>query len=270
MLHPDSLSIIQSFLFRNGRLLERQLWEYFFGNGSKTACLKALAAYQNEDGGFGNGLEPDLICPASSAIAAETAIWYLELLDAQDTDLALKLVGWIESNQNKQGFIDHPPLNAEAYPMQDWWRNPDQPRIFSLAGMLKKWGLGSPRFFELVDQLFEQSEVPHPLRFYDYPYVLYLKYCRNSQADLQLLAHMVAEMPACIEANRDHNPLFSRYWFFAHPLVDRQFLEAEAAYFVKSIQEDGSYANPYPQLPWWSPIFLLDGLILLKKAGLLL
>ena len=33
--------------------------------------------------------------------------------------------------------------------------------------------------------------------------------------------------------------------------------------------EDGGVATPYPDLPWWRPVFTLDGLILLKRYGLL-
>ena len=33
--------------------------------------------------------------------------------------------------------------------------------------------------------------------------------------------------------------------------------------------EDGGVATPYPDLPWWCPIFTLDGLILLKRYGFL-
>ena len=35
---------IKAFIFKNGRLLERKLYEYFFENGSKQACMKALSA----------------------------------------------------------------------------------------------------------------------------------------------------------------------------------------------------------------------------------
>ena len=72
MTSPTNQAINQSkgFIYQNGRLLERYLFATFFEKGvqgSKEACLKALLAYQNPDGGFGNGIEPDLLCPDSSA-----------------------------------------------------------------------------------------------------------------------------------------------------------------------------------------------------------
>ena len=59
ILSGEQWQAIQQYVYRNGRLLERQLFECFFGKGSSEACLRALHAYQNPDGGFGNGIEPD-------------------------------------------------------------------------------------------------------------------------------------------------------------------------------------------------------------------
>jgi hypothetical protein len=44
---------------RNARPLEVARWEYHFEGGSKENILSFLSAFQNEDGGFGNGIEPD-------------------------------------------------------------------------------------------------------------------------------------------------------------------------------------------------------------------
>jgi hypothetical protein len=42
-------------------------------------------------------------------------------------------------------------------------------------------------------------------------------------------------------------------------------VDREAAIFIKALREDGGIVTPYPDFPWWDPIFLLDGLIQLKK-----
>jgi len=46
-------------------------------------------------------------------------------------------------------------------------------------------------------------------------------------------------------------------------------LKHEAAYFIDSFEEDGGIKITYQILPWWRPIFALDGLIFLKKKNLL-
>ncbi|MCJ7432535.1 MAG: hypothetical protein MUO77_03515, partial [Anaerolineales bacterium] len=81
VLTNEQIQKAKTFIFKNGRLLERKLCEYFFENGSKQACIKALLAFQNTDGGYGNGIEPDLLCPDSTAIGAEFALHVLELLE---------------------------------------------------------------------------------------------------------------------------------------------------------------------------------------------
>jgi|ETNmetMinimDraft_35_1059890.scaffolds.fasta_scaffold259145_1 hypothetical protein len=40
------------FIWKNARLLERQLFAYHFKSGSREAVVEAIRAYQNPDGGF--------------------------------------------------------------------------------------------------------------------------------------------------------------------------------------------------------------------------
>ena len=54
------------FVYKNARPLELAKWQYHFENGSREAVLETLACYQNTDGGFGYGLEPDYWNPHSS------------------------------------------------------------------------------------------------------------------------------------------------------------------------------------------------------------
>lgn len=58
----------RNFIYRNARPLDIARWKYLFENGSKEEVLTSLAAYQNEDGGFGNALEPDYWNPNSSPV----------------------------------------------------------------------------------------------------------------------------------------------------------------------------------------------------------
>lgn len=64
------------------RPLENALYAYHFSGGSADDVLSALTAFQNPDGGFGHGLEPDLRLPASSVIASSVAFQRLRELHA--------------------------------------------------------------------------------------------------------------------------------------------------------------------------------------------
>ncbi|MFX1591804.1 MAG: hypothetical protein ACFFCL_03835, partial [Promethearchaeota archaeon] len=161
---------IKDFIFKNGRLLERKLFSYFFEKGNKEDVIKVLVAYQNSDGGFGNGIEPDLLCPDSTAIGAETAMYILDLLEYVNNEITDRLFNWIIKEQNEKGYIEHPPKNIFNYPFQKWWINPDDQRIFALSGFLKKWGLGDTIFFKKVKKFYTNSSLPKEFKIYDYPY----------------------------------------------------------------------------------------------------
>jgi len=72
------------FLREEARPLERALFDYHFGGGGRTAVRAALVPYQNPDGGFGHGLEPDIRAEASSVIATITALAVLRQIDADE------------------------------------------------------------------------------------------------------------------------------------------------------------------------------------------
>ncbi|HLY32861.1 MAG TPA: hypothetical protein VKQ36_17690, partial [Ktedonobacterales bacterium] len=62
------------FTWSIARLLERRRFAYLFLDGERQAVLDALRPYQNPDGGFGNGLEPDIRAPVSQSVPTWTAL----------------------------------------------------------------------------------------------------------------------------------------------------------------------------------------------------
>jgi hypothetical protein len=80
---------------------------------------------------------------------------------------------------------------------------------------------------------------------------------------------MTAKLPMLLEQHADHFPLFSRAWYHAVSFLEPQVVKVEAHKFVNAITEDGSLTAPYPQFPWWRPIWTVDGMILLKRFNLL-
>src|SRR5580658_768681 len=72
----------RGFLERAARPLDVALFRYARGEGGADNALEALADFQNPDGGFGYGLEPDIQSPASSAIAGSIGLRLLVRLGA--------------------------------------------------------------------------------------------------------------------------------------------------------------------------------------------
>lgn len=72
----------KTFVLDQGSALDQRRFEYHFEAGSADAVLAALASYQNDDGGVGHSLEPDIRTPASSAIATTIAFQILREIRA--------------------------------------------------------------------------------------------------------------------------------------------------------------------------------------------
>jgi hypothetical protein len=266
LLTTEQQERAKELIYRQGRLLERQLHRHFFEQGPSRGPIHALAAYQNADGGFGNGIEPDLRCPASSGIGAETALVTLDWLDIQGGEMVEHLMAWIAASVDERGVIPHPPAGFSDYPHQPWWEKSDDYRILGIAGLLAKWGWRPPAIMEPAQRYYASITLPDAWNVYDYPYYVYVKY---AVGDSEALSSFVKDLPAFLDANRDHYPLFGRHWYHAWDDCPPELLEREAERVSADLEEDGGLPTAYPELPWWRPIMTLDALILLKRAEFL-
>ena len=121
-----------SFIETQGRSLEQQLLPYHFGSGSKEAVLAALAAYQNEDGGFGQGLEPDVRTPASSAVATQQAFQILRTIGASSEEQVVRraVEYLLKSYDAGRGVWPIVPPEVEDAPHAPWWTYVDTDKNF--------------------------------------------------------------------------------------------------------------------------------------------
>jgi hypothetical protein len=141
----------QDFIWRNARLLERQLFAYLFCGGSPQPVIDALRAYQNPDGGFGHGLEPDKRCPDSQPVDVEMALKVLDvcsaLTDTQVQDrLIYPLCDFLVSITGASGGVPFALPSVNQYPHAPWWTTPANPPASinptaSITGLLLKSGI---------------------------------------------------------------------------------------------------------------------------------
>ncbi|HSL94161.1 MAG TPA: hypothetical protein VK905_06100, partial [Bacillota bacterium] len=253
-------------MFAQGRLLEQRLFEYYCGRGSVESCFRALLAYQNDDGGFGAGIEPDLMTPESTAIGAETALYYCDLLGWRQEAILRQVASWVRRVLSDGSVIPHPPQNMSLYPHQPWWNSPDEGRVLSVTGLLRLLGAEDAALFDRVNRLAEAVVLPDHLKFYDYPPLLYAIYTPEFSRRDEIIGHYAERLPRILEENSDHYPLFSRYWYHAQPLVDPALLARERAKTISAFGETGALPSPYPTLPWWEAIFSLDALMILSMT----
>ncbi|KON87711.1 hypothetical protein AF332_13290 [Sporosarcina globispora] len=136
---------------RNARPLESALWSYHFEDNNADGVIKCIQAFQNEDGGFGHGIEPDFWSPHSSPMASWAAGQILRDIEAKpELNVVRKLVNYLEYTyiEEKKLWPSVMPSN-NAYPHAPWWHwseniqenwsyNPSA----ELAALLLHWSLG--------------------------------------------------------------------------------------------------------------------------------
>lgn len=139
----------RNFVYRNARPLDLTRWQYHFENGSAEAVLHALSYYQNEDGGFGHGLESDYLNPNSTPIATWAATEILREIDFTDNThpIVQGILHYLDSGADfdtaQNQWLNTVPTNND-YPHAIWWThkgtdnqkyNPTAP----LAGFILKF-----------------------------------------------------------------------------------------------------------------------------------
>ena len=114
----------KEFIYRNARPLDLARWQYLFENGNKENVLEILATYQNEDGGFGHGLEPDCWNPNSSPIQTWVATEIIKEVKLNDSEhpIIQGILKYLSSTDNFNGHIwlNTVPSNND-YPHAPWW-----------------------------------------------------------------------------------------------------------------------------------------------------
>ncbi|MCF7926727.1 MAG: hypothetical protein K9L74_04060 [Candidatus Izimaplasma sp.] len=84
--------------------------------------LQELLTYQNDDGGFGNALEPDFRLPKSSAMATAKAISILEEIHTSKKEKTIKeIINYLETSMLEDYSFDIVPQEVNNFPRAIWW-----------------------------------------------------------------------------------------------------------------------------------------------------
>jgi hypothetical protein len=177
------------------RMLEKTLIANVEGDQSNQLVLTELSRFQNEDGGFGHGLEPDFFLPDSSAMATSIGLRILHELETSETKNLMieKAIGylWNTYDEERPGWWAV-PKRVNEYPHAPWWQwnleenmtvidhhwgNPNA----ELIGYLCVYS-DDPRVMKLVD-----IAIDHLLRLVEYDseheVFCYLRFCELVRDD---------------------------------------------------------------------------------------
>jgi len=113
----------RQFVSTHGRALDAALLAKSRGHGSAEAVMVALIAFQNPDGGFGHGLEPDMRSPASTAIATSIGLRLLARVGAPVRHpTVVGAIDWLEGMLDRENGV-WPIVGKDVglAPHAPWW-----------------------------------------------------------------------------------------------------------------------------------------------------
>jgi hypothetical protein len=130
------LDSAREFVLGNARLLDRHRLSFRFDDAPAGAVLAALRAYQNEDGGFGHALEPDLRGPSSQPVPLEHALRILDAIDAFEPELVGSSVDWLASVTTPEGGVPFVLPTVNEAPHAPWWVPTGEASLNPTAGIV--------------------------------------------------------------------------------------------------------------------------------------
>jgi hypothetical protein len=112
-----------AYIRSQARPLEQARYACHFENGALAAVLDELAAFQNDDGGFGHGLEPDVRLADSSVIATTIAFQvFREFGVSGDHPMVFRACRYLmDTYDAPRANWPIIPANVDDAPHAPWW-----------------------------------------------------------------------------------------------------------------------------------------------------
>ena len=253
------------FMAARARVLDRRVFQRLFQGGAPEPVRDAIAAYRNDDGGFGHALEPDLRTAASQPAAVEMALRIMDAADAWDEHLVRGAIDWLASIAPSDGGATFVLPTLSQGPHAPWWvpaeGNPvSLIQTGEIAGVLyardfaHPWRDGATEaMWRGIDQLTE------PMAYEMFGVLAFLQHVpdRSRASDaLQRIGRslfdrgLVALDPDA--TGETHSPLdFAPLPdSIARPLFDDATIEAHLDHLAGAQREDGGWMFNWPA---WSP-----------------
>ena len=251
----------ETFIWNNARLLERRLFAFHFRGGSREDVIAALRAYQNEDGGFGQALEPDIRCPDSQPVPVQHA---LEILDAVGPDAAVigRACDFLASITTAERGVPFVLPTAQRYPHAPWWDCDDNPPAAlnptaALAGLLHKIGFEHPWLAPATAFCWERIAALHPSEMHDMGVAItFLRWVPERERAERELKRLGEELLASsLVAGLDATDYVRKPLDWAptpdhplRPLFDDATIQANLDVLLADQQADGGWAITWPPI----------------------
>lgn len=168
--HPTPLARAEQFVWLTARVLEQRRFAYHFLRGGAEPVEVALAAYLNEDGGYGHALEPDLRGPVSQPLHTGHALRVLDSIGRCGGLRIERICRYLTEVSNLDGALPAVHPSQRGYPAAPFVPIVDDPPSALLStgpvvGLLHRnqvWHAWLFRATEFCWSAVESLEKSHP------------------------------------------------------------------------------------------------------------
>jgi hypothetical protein len=253
------------FMAAHARVLDRRLFERLFQDGASGPVRDAVAAYRNDDGGFGHGLEPDLRTAASQPAAVEMALRVMDLADAWDERLVRGAVDWLAAVAPAEGGATFAEPTLSQGPHAPWWAAAEGDPVSliqtgQIAGVLHARGFAHPWLDRATEVMWHRiGQLTEPSAYEMFGVLTFLQHApgRGRAAGavkrvgpLLFSRGLVALDPDAtgeVHTPLDFAPLPDS---IARPLFDDATIKAHLNHLSGAQRDDGGWMFNWPS---WSP-----------------
>ena len=271
-----SFARARELVYRSGRVLERRMFARLFDGAPADGVVGAVLAYHNEDGGFGNGLEPDKLAPESQPLDVQFALQTLSDAGAREPEIGRRACDFLDTVANERGFVPIVLPSVATYQRAAHWGDGRFPPAISpavaIAGYLHELGFDHPwlaRVTEACNEVIESEPLSDAHQIHDA-----VVFARNTPGGERLLARLADALP-----NADYfrsNPRDESYGLpptkFPREWFDDDAYDAHLEWLESDQLEDGgwpiAWEPPGPaSVAAWSAIVTIDALRTLAANG---
>jgi hypothetical protein len=157
------LNQLNTYMNNEARPLEKAIFNFYFNGSSDSDILDSLEAFQNPDGGFGRGLEPDFKLVESSPMATSVGLRHLSRLSSSERaeKIISKAIKYLEMtfDSNRKGWYSV-PSDVNKYPHAPWWEFKED---INMTVIDYSWGNPTA---ELIGYLYKYKEYINNLDIY--------------------------------------------------------------------------------------------------------
>ena len=266
---PD-FSAAAAFVATNARVLDRRRFERLFEDGPAAPVRDAVAAYRNDDGGFGHALEPDCRAPGSQPAAVAMALGIMDETDAWDEDLVRGACDWLAAVAPAEGGAAFVEATLTGWAHAPWWV-PEEGHPASLvatgmiAGTLHARGVSHPWLDGATEVMWNRiAKMDEPGAYEMFGVLAFLQHVPDREraravfgrvGPLILERNMVAldpEAPGEVHGVLSFAPEPDS---LARVLFDDATIQAHLDHLAHGQKDDGGWTFNWPA---WSPAAELD------------